>query len=428
MSDIFISYANEDLERIRSLVEALEAQGWSVFWDRTIPSGKKWREFIEKGLRDARCIVVVWSKTSIKSTWVHDEADVGRGRGILHPVLIDDVEQPLGFNSIQAAKLVGADFRNFSPEFKRFLQDLEGTLGLPRPRESLSSLAGMQHEEQQLIDDMRREQDTGRRTVELRKTTDHDRAEVERLLGSIQDITFGAYKPTDMVKVSKGPFLYGEQKIRVVMEHDYWIDHYPVTNQKYSEFVLEGGYEKPQYWSPEGWKWRTENNITGPAYWKDAKWNKPDHPVVGVSYYEAEAYARWAGKRLPSEQEWEKAARGEDGWSYPWGEEFDKNRCNSSESEIGHTTRVTQFPNGVSPYGCYDMAGNVWEWCVDWYDKTDDRRVIRGGSWNRRPDSLRMSNRFWNYTDFRNFNIGFRLAKDHREETQRNSDAIKDLL
>lgn len=218
--------------------------------------------------------------------------------------------------------------------------------------------------------------------------------------------------PQDMVKVPKGPFLYGDDKIRVTIDHDYWIDQYPVTNQKYRAFIEVDGYGNQAYWSPEGWEWKTKENITGPEYWNDAKWNKPDYPVVGVSYYEAEAYAKWANKRLPAEQEWEKAARGEDGWPYPWGKEFDKNRCNSIESEIGHTTSVTQFLNGVSPYECYDMAGNIWEWCVDLYDKTDDRRVIRGGSWNRRPDYLRVSNRFWNYTDFRNFSTGFRLVKD----------------
>ena len=157
------------------------------------------------------------------------------------------------------------------------------------------------------------------------------------------------------------------------IDHDYWIDQYPVTNEKYRAFILADGYGNQAYWSVEGWKWKAENNIIVPEYWNDTEWNKADHPVVGVNYYEAEAYAKWAGKRLPTEREWEKAARGEDGREYPWGDEFDKNKCNSSEAAIGHTTPVTQYPKGVSPYGCYDMAGNVWEWCADWYDEETER-------------------------------------------------------
>jgi formylglycine-generating enzyme required for sulfatase activity len=218
--------------------------------------------------------------------------------------------------------------------------------------------------------------------------------------------------PVDMVKVPKGPFLYGDQKIRVVIEHDYWIDKFPVTNAKYRAFIEAGGYEKQQYWSDNRWQWKTKHNITSPIYWNDGTWNKPDHPVVGVSCYEAEAYVKWASKRLPTEREWEKAARGEDGRQYPWGDEFDKNRCNSSESGIGHTTPVSQYPNGISPYGCYDMAGNVLEWCASWYDESQGQRVIRGGSWNNFPEYLLASLRF-SYTTVTRLNLlGFRLVQD----------------
>ncbi|MDF0667560.1 MAG: SUMF1/EgtB/PvdO family nonheme iron enzyme [Nitrospira sp.] len=383
MSDIFISYANEDHDRVRSLAEALEAQGWSVFWDRTIPSGKTWREILEQGLRDARCVVVVWSKTSIESKWVQEEADEGRDRDILHPILIDDVKQPLGFRTIQAAKLAGWNFRDPSLEFKRFLRDLESTLGPPRPGESLSSPTGMQPPEQ---------------------------------------------LPSDMVKVPKGPFLYGEQKTRETIGHDYWIDKFPVTNEKYAAFIAAGVYKNPQHWSPEGWKWKTENNITGPLYWNDAKWNKPDHPMVGVSYYEADAYATWAGKRLPTEQEWEKAARGTDGRKFPWGEEFDEGKCNHrSMSYFGAmssffrsvTTPVTQYPNGVSPYGCYDMVGNVFEWCSSPYSNMMLKgRVVRGGVtltgiFCIKQTNLHASNR-WGFEAHEQENglLGFRLVQD----------------
>ncbi|QPD06388.1 MAG: hypothetical protein Nkreftii_004162 [Candidatus Nitrospira kreftii] len=239
--------------------------------------------------------------------------------------------------------------------------------------------------------------------------------DMDRLIGHLkqkerrQNITT---TPVDMVKVPKGPFLYGDGKTREVIDYDYWIDQYPVTNEKYRAFIEAGGYKNQQYWSDDGWQWKTKNNVTSPIYWNASTWNKADHPVVGVSYYEAEAYANWAGRRLPTEQEWEKAARGEDGRLYPWGEEFDKDRCNSTGSRIGHTTAVNQYPNGVSPYGSYDMAGNVWEWCASWYDESQSQRVFRGGSWSNLPVALRASYRYRFPTDSRLDSLGFRLVQD----------------
>ena len=219
--------------------------------------------------------------------------------------------------------------------------------------------------------------------------------------------------PVDMVKVPKGPFLYGNDKTRETINYDYWIDKYPVTNEKYRAFIEAGGYEAEAYWSPKGWLWKTIKGVTGPAYWDDPQWKQADHPVVGVSYYEAEAYATWAGKRLPTEQEWEKAARGEDGRLYPWGEEFDQDLCNSSESGMEHTTPVTQYPNGVSPYDCYDMVGNVWEWCTRGYDEQKkDTRVVRGGSWDASPGMLCVSYRDLGDPDVRFSALGFRLVQD----------------
>ena len=216
-----------------------------------------------------------------------------------------------------------------------------------------------------------------------------------------------------MVTVPKGPFLYGEGGIHEAIVHDYWFDQYPVTNEKYRGFILADGYGNQAYWSEEGWKWKTEHNITVPKYWNDTEWNKADHPVVGVSYYEAAAYAKWLGKLLPTEREWEKAARGEGGREYPWGDTFDKLKCNSAEAGLDHTTPITQYPIGVSLYGCYDMAGNVWEWCAGWYDEErKDWRVVRGGSWHNSQESLRVSNRFRTYTDRQSNNIGFRLTQD----------------
>jgi TIR domain len=109
MSDIFVSYTNQDRHRAELLVRTLEGHGWSVFWDRTIPIGKTWRDTIGMELNNARCVIVLWSKTSIESGWVQEEADDAKSRGVLVPVLIEKVLPPIGFRSIQAADFVNWD-------------------------------------------------------------------------------------------------------------------------------------------------------------------------------------------------------------------------------------------------------------------------------------------------------------------------------
>ena len=214
----------------------------------------------------------------------------------------------------------------------------------------------------------------------------------------------------DMVEIPAGEFLYGDEKIKKEIQAPFFIDVYPVTNDQYERFIKEEGYANDALWSPEGLQWRKESNITQPEYWNDSKWNKEGHPVVGVSLYEAEAYANWAGKRLPTEEEWERAARGTDGREYPWGDKFDKERCNSEESGIGGTTRVTRYPNGTSPDGCYDMAGNVWEWTSS-YTEGGSIREIRGGSWGSGAQYCRSAYRYGIRPDFRSHDAGFRLSR-----------------
>ena len=136
MSDIFISYAREDLHSARWLAEAFARQEWSIFWDRTIPTGKTWREVIGAALADARCVVVLWSNASIESTWVQEEADDGRLRGILVPALVEDVQPAIGFRSFQAADLIGW---NGDPEHQGFRQLADAVSALldePAPSEA----------------------------------------------------------------------------------------------------------------------------------------------------------------------------------------------------------------------------------------------------------------------------------------------------
>jgi iron(II)-dependent oxidoreductase len=218
------------------------------------------------------------------------------------------------------------------------------------------------------------------------------------------------YHPDTMVIIPGGPFLYGDKEEREI-KRKYKIDAYPVTNERFNRFISANGYGNDQFWSLEGWKWKEKNKITLPKFWNDPKWNEPDCPVVGVSWYEADAFAKWEGKRLPTELEWERAARGTEGLEYSWGNEFDKEKCNSYESGIKKTTPVTRYPNGISPGGCYDMAGNVWEWTADWYDKNENVKTLRGGSWFVNSDYARCAYRNYNTPVGRYNNFGFRCAQ-----------------
>jgi hypothetical protein len=124
MFDIFISYAREDERRAKELADVLEGYGWSVFWDQTIPTGKTWRNYIGQALTDARCVIVLWSQVSINSAWVIEEADEGKRRQVLTPVLIESVEPPLGFRQIQAADLKGWRPGQTSQKFNRLIEDI----------------------------------------------------------------------------------------------------------------------------------------------------------------------------------------------------------------------------------------------------------------------------------------------------------------
>ena len=216
-------------------------------------------------------------------------------------------------------------------------------------------------------------------------------------------------------EVPEGPFLMGSPDDSLAFlgketpQHEvelvsFRISKYPVTRAQFSAFVAAGGYEDPGYWTGMGWQSKEREKWNGPRDFGDP-FSLPNHPVVGVSWYEVVAFTRWLTEqlreggelgpeeevRLPTEAEWEKAARGREGGIYPWGDEFDADRCNMEETGIGATSAAGAFPAGASPYGVQDLSGNVWEWCgTQWrksYEVPADeslegaaRRVVRGGS------------------------------------------------
>jgi len=227
----------------------------------------------------------------------------------------------------------------------------------------------------------------------------------------------------------------------------FWIDRYPVTNGAYLAFMDAGGYETRAWWSDAGWQWLQDAQIRAPKYWQrdGAAWSTrsmdiiervdPAKPVSHVCYYEADAFARWAGKRLPTESEWEAAAS----WdpvagrarTYPWGDEpATAELANVDQLSFG-TARVGAYPRNVSPIGCQGMIGDVWEWTssdftgypgfVSYpyreYSEVffgNEYKVLRGGSWATRPGAIRNTFRNWDYPIRRQIFSGFRCARSEQ--------------
>lgn len=219
---------------------------------------------------------------------------------------------------------------------------------------------------------------------------------------------------SQMIVIPAGKFIRGsngasdERPCKEIYLSEYRIGRTPVTVAMWQEYCNATGNTMP---SAPSWGWLS------------------DHPMVNVSWDEAQAYADWAGLQLPTEAQWEKAARGKDGREYPWGKDWDTSKCQCSKNKSGdarRTSRVGAYPSGMSPYGVLDMSGNVWEWCADWYDvhnyrsspdtdpmgpKTGQYHVVRGGSWYYNvTDSFRCAARRRFTPSIRSYGGGFRLS------------------
>lgn len=224
--------------------------------------------------------------------------------------------------------------------------------------------------------------------------------------------------------VNDSQALSNEKPQHTVTLPAFWIDRTEVTNAQYRKFVEAGGYDQRDYWTDAGWAWKLWNKVTQPRCWDDGMFNQAEQPVVCVSWYEADAYAHWAGGRLPSEAEWEKAACGIDERIYPWGNQEPSKAMLDLGGVIQRTRSVGSYPTGSSPYGALDMAGNVWEWTGSVYqpypynpdDGREDReipsnapRVLRGGSRGNPTEQIRCAFRTyvvpWNRYNYYGFRI-----------------------
>ena len=387
---VFLCHSSGDKPAVRALYQRLCAEGIDAWLDeeKLLP-GQDWQREIPKAVRASDVVIVCLSRGSItKAGYVQreikfalDAADEQpEGAIFLIPARLEECESPDRLSRWQWVNLHEA--KGYE-RLMRALRTRAEALGI-----SLSPVRA------------------------IPQTPSLGAAPV---LGGIE-----------FVFVPKGKFIMGSkddnlwafenQKPQHTVEipYDYWIGRFPVTNEQFAAFV---GTAKFKYEMASDWK------------------DRANHPVVYVSWYDAMEYCKWLNEklqgeigalavRLPTEAEWEKAARGEQGYEWPWGNEFDTNKCNSSEGSKGGTTPVGAYsPQGDSPYNAADMAGNVWEWCHSilkpYPYKADDGRekesgseirVVRGGAWSSDWNYARAAFRSGYNPVNRYYNLGFRLV------------------
>ncbi len=358
------------------LAEMLQQQGWSVFWDLTIPPGKTWRQVIDSELTQAHCVVVAWSKASIHSSWVLEEADEGKQRGILIPVLFEPVKPPLGFRSIQAVNLADWNGETHAAVFQGLVKAIARLIG-----KSDAAPKAFQATDPASI------------------TTQNGGVELVLIPG-------GRF----MMGSPEGEGRYDERPAHEVEICPFYLGRYPVTNAEFARFLIANPKE------------------TQPDYWTDRSFNQARQPVVGVEWGQVQRFAQWAGGRLPSEAEWEYALRAGTTSRYFWGE------LDTDSEDYGwhySNSPCLTFPVGQkrpNAFGLHDMVGNVWEWMQDnWHDNycgapsdgsawevdADGGGVLRSGSWlYSYPNVARSAYRYMSDPDDLHYlRIGFRLAR-----------------
>jgi formylglycine-generating enzyme required for sulfatase activity len=392
MSDIFISYKREEQPVARKLADALEKEGWSVWWDPKLRAGEHFDDVIEKALNEAKCVIVMWSNRSVKSRYVRDEATYALDQDKLVPVAIENVTLPSRFRGAHTLSLLGWDGAKDFSEFRKLVEDITVLVASATKRQ---------------------------------ETQPANRQESKQQPGTVfRDKLKDGSKGPEMVVIPAGTFKMGatmgglgEEPVHTVrIEQTFAIGRYPITFDEYDQFASATSRSLPD----------------------DGSWGRGRQPAINVSWDDAVEYAKWlSGQtrkryRLPTEAEWEYAARGGTETDYWWGNEMKSGmaNCDDGDGRWGgkQTSPVGSFqPN---PFGLYDTAGNVWEWVEDcWHQDYEGappegsawleanggncgQRVMRGGSWGYEPGSLRTSCRDWMYADDWIDYVGFRLAQD----------------
>ena len=401
LKQIFVSHAHEDDGFARRLAADLQAAGWSVWMaPDSIEPGETWVDAINRGLEESAYYVLVQTPAATASPWVKTETNVAIG--LEHqrtmrfiPLDVAPSDPPPLWTAYQ-----NVPFRdNYRRGLDHLLARLNGRPPRPLPAKGASAGAAGGNGSRQ----------------EARLFADrqlHERTRIE------------------LVRIPPGNFLYGAVKPAVEQEleqrsvhvNEFWMGIGPVTNAQFARFVEATSYRTTaeEMGSSRVWiggRWLDVER----AYWRRPEGplsnidSRLHHPVVCISWFDAQAYCRWAGLRLPSEKEWEKAARGTDGRRYPWGNQLPSPGRANFTMRIGTTTPAGQFsPDGDSPYGVCDLAGNIWEWVSSWLDPsaaaTERVRVVKGGAWSSELGILRSSYRLGIDPAQRFNTLGFRAS------------------
>jgi Sulfatase-modifying factor enzyme 1/Domain of unknown function (DUF4062) len=311
------------------------------------------------------------------------------------------------------------------PEWRETVLLLAGVLygnGVGKPKVDILATAILDRAGSKLADQARAADLLGAIVNDL-KPFDYDPPDPARY-HALMDATLGVFEKASVNRVefavrlaaaealgqAGDPRLNRENWIRIEGRKSglkaFEIGQYPVTVQEYTKFVDAGGYRDNQWWKAGGFGKESQ-----PRDW-DTQKEHPNRPVTNVNWYEAAAYAAWAGAWLLSEAEWEWAARGEKGREYPWGNEGpDATRANYRDTGPKQPTSVGLYPWGATPEGVEDMVGNVWEWTGSWYDEKHTTKALRGGSWDSGTSDLRASVRIYDVPEIWNYSFGFRVAR-----------------
>jgi formylglycine-generating enzyme required for sulfatase activity len=400
---VFLCHASQDKPIVRVLYDALKAEGWIDPWlDKAkILPGQDWRMVIEQAVEESDMVIVCLSKHAvtkegfvqkeIRYAYAYDIAlEKPEGIIFLVPLRLEECDVPRGLRSLQWVDYFGRYKKDNYQDLLEAMQHRARSLGIETVRRSVPSTSLKTSTPPRAV----REDEKPNPVVPIPEKP----KPAEIAWGD--KVTVGGI---ELVRVPKGKFIMGSNdsdsekpQHTVDIPYDYWMGRFPVTNAQYSQFAK-----------------------------KDFDKSKENRPVVQVSWHDAQKFVKWLNERfasqlpkrllfrLPSEAEWEKAARGTDGRVYPWGNTFDKSKCNTSEGGKGGTTPVGLYsPQGDSPFGCADMAGNVWERTHSLYkpypyqmnDGREDEsssvaRVVRGGAFLNYDWDVRCAYRDGNYTD-----------------------------